>query len=184
MKRTIRIILSVTVLCLFTSLVVQAQRHEGLVLDRDVKIDPQFRANIWSAVHRLADQGIPIGFEAGLHWNVDMGPRLKLKSGPLVDVLNSITEQDSSYAWREVDGVVNFFPVANRSKRAISFLNTRSARSLLQRAMTGLPPLKKSGSCSSTLAEKRFDSSRRLGSAILLVSTKSFVMKCIFQFRI
>lgn len=121
----IRIVASATMLGLFLAAAAQAQTPEKLLLNREVQIDPQFHANIWSAVHVLADQGIPIGFEARSNWNVDVGPRLKLKSGTLSSVLQAICQQDSSYAWQEVDGVINFFPVADRNKKTISFFNTR-----------------------------------------------------------
>ena len=125
MKSSIRIVVSATILGLFLAIGAQAQRQEKLLLDRDVHIDSRFHANIWSAVHVLADQGIPIGFEARQHWNVDAGPRLRLKSGALSAVLQAICQQDSSYAWQEVDGVINLFPVSDRNNKTILFLNTR-----------------------------------------------------------
>jgi hypothetical protein len=109
--------------CLIFSIDLQAQIRTKSVLDRHVVIDSSFNANIWSAVHILADQGVPIGFEAAENWNVDMGPRLSLKSGRLVDVLNSISGQDKSYSWQEADGVIDFTPSSDRNKEAILFLD-------------------------------------------------------------
>ena len=125
MKNLIRLSVAVTFLGLILPIALDAQEQNRSPLKKFVTIDPLFNANIWSAVHVLADQGIPIGFEGSEHWNVDMGPRLWLKSGQLVDVLNSISEQDPSYSWKEADGVINIFPTIWRDAKIASFLQTR-----------------------------------------------------------
>src|SRR5215218_5631495 len=100
MKKFTCLIVSTALFCLIFTFELKAQKPGEPILKRFVTIDPLFNANIWSAVHALADQGIPIGFEARKYWNVDDGPRLLLKSGPLADVLNSISHLDPSYAWK------------------------------------------------------------------------------------
>ena len=125
MKSAINLFLKSIVLLLMIVAGMHAQVQDDSILNRNVKIDPLFNANIWSAVQDLAYQGIPIGFEAGARWNADIGPRLLLKSGPLGYVLNSISKQDPSYTWQEVNGVINFFPVMDRNKKSVAFLETR-----------------------------------------------------------
>jgi hypothetical protein len=125
MNRLTFVIIKIVLLCLLPSAAVHGQKTDTSILNRSVEIDSRFHANIWSAIHDLASQGIPIGFEAAEGWTVDMGPRLLLKSGPLFEVLNSIGRQDTSYSWKEIDGVINFFPSRNRNKRSASFLEMR-----------------------------------------------------------
>ncbi|MGE3466601.1 MAG: hypothetical protein AB7J13_06675 [Pyrinomonadaceae bacterium] len=126
MKNTVSPILKSIFLILMLVAGLYAQVKEESILNRHVTVDPLFHANIWSAAQDLADQGIPIGFEAREHWNVDMGPRLFLNSGPLRDVLNSISKQDPTYTWQEVDGVINVFPTIDRNKQIVAFLGTRT----------------------------------------------------------
>ena len=124
MKRVMLLGGKVILFTLIFTIGLQAQKDDEL-LKRTVEIDPSFNANIWSAVHVLADQGIPIGFEAAEHWNVDMGPKLCLKSGSLSEVLKSISQQDPGYVWQENDGVINFFPSADRNVKSLAALETR-----------------------------------------------------------
>ena len=125
MKSAVCLILKSMFLLLMLVVGLHSQAEEESILSRKVRVDPLFNANIWSAVHHLANQGIPIGFEAREHWNVDMGPRLLLKSGPLKDVLDSISKQDPSYTWQVVDGVINVFPTTDRNKKIEAFLEAR-----------------------------------------------------------
>jgi len=62
MKNLIRLSVAVTFLGLILPIALDAQEQNRSPLKKFVTIDPLFNANIWSAVHVLADQGIPIGF--------------------------------------------------------------------------------------------------------------------------
>ncbi len=123
MKRAVHLALKVTLLSLLSIAVLHAQPREESILKRNIKID--IRASTWTAVHHLADKGIPIGIETREGWNVDTDPRVKLSSGRLEEILASIVKQDPSYKWELVDGVINFYPVAGRFEKSASFLATR-----------------------------------------------------------
>ena len=94
------------------------------LLNRRITIDQRFKAGTWGAVYYLADQGVPIGFEAREHMNVDTDPRVVLKSGTLEDVLDSIVRQDVSYTWTETHGVIDVFPIMDRNPKSLAFLQT------------------------------------------------------------
>lgn len=102
-----------------------AQASTPSILNRRITIDQRFKAGTWEAVYYLADQGVPIGFEAKAHMNVDTDPRVVLKSGTLEDVLDSIVRQDVFYTWTERDGVINVFPIMDRNPKSLAFLQTR-----------------------------------------------------------
>lgn len=102
---------------------VNAQTQSPSILQQHVKIN--IRASIWEAVHKLADNGIPMGFEAREHWDVDNDPQVTLSSGTVEEILDSIVKQDASYKWEEVDGVIKIYPVMDRFEKSASFLAVR-----------------------------------------------------------
>ncbi|MEZ5421504.1 MAG: hypothetical protein R2682_00240 [Pyrinomonadaceae bacterium] len=125
MKRNTERAVMLLLIGAFAMSFVFGQTRQSPLLSRNVEISPLFHANIWSAVHVLADQDIPIGFESREHGDVDNDKRLFLKSGKLEDVLNSIVKQDTYYTWSEVDGVINFYPATDRDARFEHLLFTR-----------------------------------------------------------
>jgi len=100
-----------------------AQVRDEPIIRRSVKIN--LRASIWEAVHELAEKGIPIGFEAREHWNVDTDPKVILHNGTVEEILDSIVKQDVFYNWEETDGVINIYPVMDRYKKGAAFLAKR-----------------------------------------------------------
>ncbi|HEV7643520.1 MAG TPA: hypothetical protein VGO50_06190 [Pyrinomonadaceae bacterium] len=123
MKTGVRLFLNSILLAVSIIGCLHAQTQKESILERKVKID--IRATTWVAVHDLAYNGIPIGFEARKHWNVDTDPQVILHSGTVKEILDSIVKQDTFYTWEEVDGVINIHPVRDRYEKSASFLATR-----------------------------------------------------------
>lgn len=122
-------ILACLITAVFLSLMLAAgspaQSVDDALLSRYIEVKGRFKAGSWEAAHFLADQGIPVGYEAAENSNIDSDPRVVLKSGTLEEILDSISRQDEFCTWEIVDGVVNFFPVMDRSKKISGLLDTK-----------------------------------------------------------
>lgn len=123
MKNALQLFLFV----MFASLIIVVGAHAQLrpesITKRNVEINRQ--TTIWVAVQHLADNGIPIGFEAREHWNPDTDPKVILRTGTVKEILDSAVKQDGFYNWEEVDGVINVYPVKDRCERCALFLARR-----------------------------------------------------------
>ena len=95
-------------------------RIENLELEAD---------NIHLLLLKLSNEkGIPIGLEVSSEDDLSQTRTIhvQIKQGTLVDVLNSIVEQNPLYTWRIQDDVVNVIPLeANRDQLLRSVLEKR-----------------------------------------------------------
>src|ERR1700758_868385 len=92
----------------------QAERD---VLDQRVKDLSLKQPTINLALSSIArEYGIPIGIEmeAKGRGPNKIGVDIFIADGTIRDVLNAITKQNPDYTWEANDGVVNFYPKANR----------------------------------------------------------------------
>lgn len=71
-------------------------------------------------------KGIPIGLEGNIDFEYGKNATLKIQSGTLREVLNSIIKQEPDYTWEIRDGVVNIFPINARDNSIKTLLETKT----------------------------------------------------------
>lgn len=93
-------------------------------LDQMINIDLT-DATLLSALNELADHRVPIGFEQAIDSRDNLNHQIRLQSGKLKTVLDSLVAQEPRYKWELRDGTINITPVVGRDQFLERFLDTK-----------------------------------------------------------
>ena len=97
-------------------------------LDQLINIDLA-DATFLLALSKLAvDSRVPIGFEQGIDSKNNLNRHIRLQSGTLKTVLDSLVAQEPRYSWELRDGVINVTPIVGRDQFLAQFLDTKLAQ--------------------------------------------------------
>lgn len=96
-------------------------------LDQIINID-LVDATLLQALNTLAvDHRMPIGFEQAKDSRDNLNRHIRLQSGMLKTVLDSLVAQEPRYKWELRDGSINITPVLGRDEFLERFLDTKVA---------------------------------------------------------
>ena len=97
-------------------------------LDQLITIDLA-DATFLLALDTLAvDHRVPIGFEQAIDSRDNLNRHIRLRSGTLKTVLDSLVAQEPRYSWELRDGVINVTPIVGRDQFLTQFLDTKLAQ--------------------------------------------------------
>jgi hypothetical protein len=96
-------------------------------LDQMINIDLT-DATLLLALNKLTDHRVPIGFEQAMDSRHNLNRHIRLQSGTLKTVLDSLVAQEPRYKWELRDGVVNITPVVGRDQFLMQLLETKVAQ--------------------------------------------------------
>lgn len=97
-------------------------------LDQLINIDLA-DATLLLALSKLAvDYRVPIGFEQAVDSRDNLNRHIRLQSGTLKTVLDSLVAQEPRYRWELRDGVINITPIVGRDQFLAQFLDTKLAQ--------------------------------------------------------
>jgi hypothetical protein len=94
-------------------------------LDQMIDIDLH-DATLLLALNTLAvDHRVPIGFEQAMDSRDNLNRHIRLQSGTLKTVLDSLVAQEPRYSWELRNGTINITPVVGRDQFLERFLDTK-----------------------------------------------------------
>jgi hypothetical protein len=93
-------------------------------LDQMIDIDLT-DATLLFALNKLADHRVPIGFEQAIDSRDNLNRHIRLQSGTLKAVLDSLIAQEPRYKWELRDGVISVTPIVDRDPFLARFLDTK-----------------------------------------------------------
>jgi hypothetical protein len=96
-------------------------------LDQMINIDLT-DATLLLALNKLTDHRVPIGFEQAIDSRENLNHHIRLQSGTLKAVLDSLVAQEPRYRWELRDGVINITPIVGRDEFLARFLDTKVAQ--------------------------------------------------------
>jgi len=131
-----------------------APKEHGNLAEMQLRAVSVKSQNLLTALSDIANTyGVPIGLEVSPEDDLLKGRNIvvRLESGTLKEVLDSVVSQNPLYTWDVEDGVVNVFPKGNREPFLKTLLETRvgkfsitpnTSRFTLRVNLTGSPELK------------------------------------------
>lgn len=104
----------------------QSQTQKEDFLEQKIKLTIK-TGNLFQICGGLANEGIPVGFEGAIGFDISGPKNVQVENGTLKEVLESITKQDPTYTWEVNNGVVNIYPVQFRDETIKSLLEKEIA---------------------------------------------------------
>lgn len=141
MRKTLNLLMTISFACivLLLSLKSVSGQSPNTLLNQKIDLDLS-NTTVFYVLNKLAiDKRIPIGLERAsdyrqklyekmyvengeIKWQPDT---IKIKSGTLKEILDSLFSQDLQYNWELRDGVINIFPVESRDEFLKKLLDTK-----------------------------------------------------------